>query len=489
MTAGVLLTGAPTHNQTVDWVSLNWSKLESNVRRLQARIVQAVQAGRWGKAKALRRLLTRSFSAKALAVKRVTENKGRRTTGVDGETWTTPRQKAAAIGSLRSRGYQSQPRKRVYIPKPGSHKQRKLGIPTMKDRAMEALQLQALGPIAETTGDPNCYGFRPKRSTADAIEQCFIILGRKQTAQWVMEGDIRACFDEISHQWLAANIPLEPCILEQWLKAGVIDGGTLHEVNAGTPQGGIASPVMANLTLDGLEQKLQQQLGVRRSLREKNKVHLVRYADDFIISGSNRSLLEEEVIPTVRGFLRERGLTLSPDKTHVTHIDQGFDFLGQNLRKYNGKLLIKPARKSVKVLLQKVRRVVKANAQATAGHLILQLNPILRGWANYHRHVVSKAIFGNVAHQISDIIWRWAARRHPRKSRRWTKQKYFRTVGSRNRVFFGQIEGRDNQPYLIDLFDVAGVSIKRHIKIRNTANPYDPQWREYFDKRQARSLA
>lgn len=489
MTAGNVLTGAPTHNRTIDWASLNWRKLEGNVRRLQARIVQAVQAGRWNKVKALQRLLTRSFSAKALAVKRVTENKGKRTAGVDGKIWTTPKQKAAAIKSLQSRGYRTQPRRRVYIPKPGNKKQRKLGIPTMKDRAMEALHLQALDPIAETTGDPNSYGFRPKRSTADAIEQCFILVGRKQTAQFVIEGDIRACFDEISHQWLEANIPLEPRILQQWLKAGVIEADTLLEVEAGTPQGGIASPVMANLTLDGLEQMLQQQFGASWSLKKKNKVYLVRYADDFVISGSNRQLLEKEVIPAVQRFLAERGLTLSPDKTHVTHIDQGFDFLGQNLRKYNGKLLIKPSRKSVKTLLQKVRRVVKANAQATAGHLILQLNPILRGWANYHRHVVSKAIFGTVAHHTINILWRWATRRHPRKSRKWIKQKYFRTVSGRNWVFFGQIEGRDNQPRLIDLFDVAGVSIKRHIKIRNTANPYDPQWRDYFEKRQARRLA
>jgi RNA-directed DNA polymerase len=489
MTAGLVLTGAPPHNQTVEWANLNWRELEGNVRRLQARIVQAIQAGRWGKVKALQRLLTRSFSAKALAVKRVMENKGKRTAGVDGETWTTPRQKASAIRSLQSRGYRTQPRKRVYIPKPGSRKQRKLGIPTMKDRAMEALYLQALDPIAETLGDPNSYGFRPKRSTADAIEQCFIILGRKYSAQWVMEGDIRACFDEISHQWLAANIPLEPRILQQWLKAGVEDGGRLLAVNAGTPQGGIASPVMANLTLDGLEQRLQQQFGATRILRGKNKVHLVRYADDFIITGSSRQLLEEEVKPVVQRFLAERGLTLSPDKTRVTHIDQGFDFLGQNLRKYKGKLLIKPARKSVKALLRKVRGVVKANAQATAGHLIVQLNPILRGWANYHCHGVSKATFGMVAYRISDIIWRWAVRRHPRKSKTWLKQKYFHTVGSRNRVFFGQIEGRDNQSHRIDLFDVAGVPIKRHIKIRNTANPYDPQWRDYFEQRQTRQLA
>ena len=489
MTAGLVLTGASPHNQEIDWASLNWRKLEGNVRRLQTRIVQAIQAGRWGKVKALQRLLTHSFSAKALAVRRVTENKGKRTPGVDGEIWTTPRQKVAAIKSLQSRGYRTQPRKRVYIPKPGSRKQRKLGIPTMKDRAMEALYLQAFDPIAETMGDPNSYGFRPKRSTADAIEQCFIILGRKYSAPWVMEGDIRACFDEISHQWLAANIPLERRILRQWLKAGVLDKGRLLEVNAGTPQGGIASPVMANLTLDGLEQRLQQQFGTTRSLREKNKVHLVRYADDFIITGSSRQLLEEEVKPVVQRFLAERGLTLSPDKTRVTHIDQGFDFLGQNLRKYKGRLLIKPARKSVKALLRKVREVVKANAQATAGHLIVQLNPILRGWANYHRHGVSKATFGRVAYWISDIIWRWAVRRHPRKSKTWIKQKYFHTVGDRTRVFFGQIEGRDNQSHQIDLFDVAGVPIKRHIKIRNTANPYDPQWRDYFEQRQTRQLA
>ena len=487
MTAGVLLTGAPTHNQTVDWASLNWRKLEGNVRRLQARIVQAIQAGRWGKVKALQRLLTRSFSAKALAVKRVTANKGKRTAGVDGEIWTTPKQKAVAIKSLQSRGYRTQPRRRVYIPKPGSKKQRKLGIPTMKDRAMEALHLQALDPIAETTGDPNSYGFRPKRSTADAIEQCFTVLGRKPSAQYVLEGDIRACFDEISHQWLEANLPLEPRILQQWLKAGVIEAGTLLEVDAGTPQGGIASPAMANLTLDGLELMLQQKFGASQPLKRKNKVNLVRYADDFVISGSSRELLEDEVAPTVQRFLAERGLTLSPDKTDITHIDQGFDFLGQNLRKYNGKLLIKPSHKSVKTLLQKVRWEVKANAQATAGHLILQLNPILRGWANHHRHVVSKATFSRVAYDVGDIIWRWAARRHPRKRVGWIKRKYFRTVGGRNRVFFGQVAGKNNQPRLIDLFDVAGVPIKRHIKVRNSANPYDPQWRDYFEQRQTRS--
>ena len=484
MTAGLTLTGAPTHNE-IDWTSIDWQKVEGNVRRLQARIVKAVQAGRWGKVKALQRLLTRSFSGKALAVKRVTENKGKRTPGVDGEIWTTPGQKATAIKSLRQRGYQAQPLRRVYIPKGKGKKKRKLGIPTMRDRAMQALYLLALDPIAETTGDLNSYGFRPKRSTADAIEQCFIALGRKHSAHWILEGDIEACFDEISHDWLLEHIPIEPHILKQWLAAGVIEKQDFHHMEAGTPQGGIASPVMANLTLDGLEQALHQRFGYKKQIKWKLKVNLIRYADDFIITGNSQELLQAEVAPVVQQFLYARGLILSPQKTQLTHIDQGFDFLGQSVRKYNGKLLIKPAKKSIKSLLSKVRQVVKANAQAPAGHLIAQLNPILRGWANYHCHVISKAIFNQVAYQISDTIWRWAMRRHPRKTKRWVKQKYFRTVGTRHRVFYGELMGKGGQSRRIHLFDLSGVPIKRHTKIRNEANPYDPAWRPYFDKRQA----
>jgi RNA-directed DNA polymerase len=248
-------TGAVSH-LAVDWQTLDWEQAHRTVRRLQARIVKATQEGRWGKVKALQHLLTHSFSAKALAVKRVTENQGKRTPGVDGELWDTPHKKAKAVQSLRQHGYRPQPLRRCYIDKEDGRK-RPLGIPTMLDRAMQALYLQALDPVAETTADPNSYGFRPERSTADAIEQCFKVLAQHTNATWILEGDIRGCFDHISHDWLETHIPMDKGMLRKWLKAGYLEDAVLHPTDEGTPQGGIISPVLANLTLDGVEAVLQ----------------------------------------------------------------------------------------------------------------------------------------------------------------------------------------------------------------------------------------
>jgi RNA-directed DNA polymerase len=342
----------------------------------------------------------------------------------------------------------------------------------------------ALDPVAETLADPNSYGFRRERSPADAIQQCYTILARKDSAPWILEGDIRACFDTICHDWLLANIPMNKTILNKWLRAGYIEQSTLHPTEEGVPQGGIVSPVIANLTLDGLETMLRAGYpkGTRRA--REAKVHLVRFADDWVITGSCRELLESEIKPLVEEFLRERGLELSREKTHTTHIDHGFDFLGQNIRKYDGKLLIKPSQKSVKRLLDQVRETIKANRQVSAGLLIARLNPIIRGWAQYHRHVVSKDTFEKIDHAVFQAIWRWAKRRHPNKGKRWVKQKYFRTIGGRNWVFYGDLEGKE-----LRLFSAAGVPIKRHIKIRGKANPYDPDWELYFEERLAAKMA
>jgi len=234
------------------WDGIDWSRCEREVRRLQARIVKAVQEGRWGKVKALQRLLTCSFHGKALAVKRVTENRGKRTAGVDGVVCSTPASMYKAIALLRRRGYQPQPLRRVHIPK-ANGKLRPLGIPTMHDRAMQALHLLALSPVSETTADGNSYGFRPGRSTADAIAQCFTLLSRKTSPVWVLEGDIRGCFDNISHEWMLRHVTMDKEVLRKWLKAGYVENGCLFDTKAGTPQGGIISPTLANLTLDGLE--------------------------------------------------------------------------------------------------------------------------------------------------------------------------------------------------------------------------------------------
>lgn len=338
--------------------------------------------------KALQRLFTHSFSGKALAVRRVTENQGKNTPGVDKDIWNTPEKKAKAIQSLKQRGYHPQPLKRVYIPK-SNNKLRPLSIPCMSDRAMQVLYLLALSPIAETTGDRNSYGFRPERSTADAIEQCFTVLSHKYSAQWVLEGDIKACFDGFSHSWLEAHIPMEKSILHKWLKAGYIDQHVFHRTEEGTPQGSPISPVLANLVLDGLESELRALYPGDRQSR-KAKVNLIRFADDFVVTGSSKELLEHEVKPLVEQFLRERGLRLSEEKTLVTHVEDGFDFLGQQVRKYHGKLIIKPAKKNVKAFLEKVRKIVKDHQGTTAGQLILLLNPLIRGWARYHQHVESR---------------------------------------------------------------------------------------------------
>ncbi len=248
--------GASFHGVT-DWHAIEWQKVNKNVRRLQVRIVKATQEGRWNKVKALQRLLTHSFSGKALAVRRVTENQGKNTPGVDKVTWNTPQKKINAVYSLRQKGYHPQPLRRIYIPKKNG-KKRPLGIPVMKCRAMQALYLLALDPVAETTADPNSYGFRSQRSTADAIEQCFKALGKARSPQWILEGDIKGCFDAISHDWLLAHIPMEKAILRKWLKAGYMEKYVLHPTEEGTPQGGICSPVLANMTLDGLEKVLME---------------------------------------------------------------------------------------------------------------------------------------------------------------------------------------------------------------------------------------
>jgi len=288
-------------------------------------------------------------------------------------------------------------------------------------------------------------------------------------------------FDQISHDWMLAHIPMDNAILRKWLKAGFIDENALHPTEAGTPQGGIISPVAANVTLDGLERVLRErfpQLGHGRSAL----VNMVRYADDFIVTGRSKELLESEVKPLVVEFFKARGLELSQVKTRITHIEEGFDFLGQNVRKYNGKLLIRPSRKNVRAFLDKVRGIIKSNKQAKTGNLIALLNPVIRGWAYYHRHVASSAVFRKVDSAIFDCLWHWARRRHRNKSSRWTYKKYFEHPDGRY-VFRERARGEDGKPRVTSLFRAGSLSIIRRVKIRGDANPYDPRCEAYFERR------
>jgi RNA-directed DNA polymerase len=280
---------------------------------------------------------------------------------------------------------------------------------------------------------------------------------------------------------------METAILKKWLKAGYIERRCFHTTEEGTPQGGIISPVIANMTLDGLERLLLSHFSKTSRKGRKAKVNLIRYADDFIITGDSKELLEQEVKPLVEHFMRERGLELSEEKTVITHIEQGFDFLGQTVRKYRRgkrtKFFITPSKKNVKAFLRKIRKRIKEGKNLTAGELIGDLNPQIRGWALYHRHAVSKAIFHAVDHAIFQAIWKWARRRHRHKPRRWIKEKYFPDEGPNRWVFTGLFKNEEGQTKMVRLLAASSIRIERHTKIRAEANPYDPAWERYFERR------
>ena len=342
---------------------------------------------------------------------------------------------------------------------------------------MQALHLLALEPIAEPQADRNAYGVRPKRSTADAIQQCFIALANKHSATWVLEADIKACFDRINQHWLDINIPMDKTTLRQGLQAGYIEQKVWYPTTEGTPQGGVISPTLMNMTRDGLETVAKQ-----AAPQHHHKVNTIRYADDFIVTGASKEVLEQQVKPAVEAFLAERGLVLSAEKTHITHSSDGFDFLGFHLRKYGDKLLIKPTKQNVKALLSKVRGIIKSNPTAKTENLIRQLNPVLRGWAYYYRHVVAKQTVSYIDNALFWAIQRWIRRRHPNKKRQWRKRRYYERRGLRDGVFSATIRNPSGQPSRLALFSLSDVPIQRHIKIQAVATP-SPMYREYFERR------
>lgn len=466
------------------WQTINWVSCEKEVRKLQVRIVEALKANRIGKVKSLQRILISSFSAKALAVRRVTSNSGGSTAGVDKETWLTPIRRYKAISSLTTRGYKPKPLRRVFIPKKNG-KMRPLGIPTIKDRAMQVLFLMALEPIAETLADGNSYGFRKYRSCADATDQTYKCLHKKTSAQWVLEGDIKGCFDHISHEWLLDNVIIDKEMLRKWLKAGVIEKNVFHMTDEGTPQGGIISPTLANITLDGMEALVAKHSTRRDNGKTySNKVNLVRYADDFIVTGDTKEVLQE-IKSELIVFLKDRGLELSEEKTLITHIKDGFDFLGFNIRKYgNGMLLIKPSKKNQKKFAESTHEVIYKMRSAKQTDVIGKLNPKISGWANYYRYVSSKEVFSKLDHIIFLQLRRWSIRRHHDKSLKWIEKKYWQHDGKRGWIFGTKGKDKKGKEKIYRLIQLTHTPILRYTKIRSKANPFDPRYDEYFKQRQ-----
>ena len=461
----------------LQWNQIDWKKAEEQVNRLQVRIVKATLEQKWRLVKRLQYLMTNSFYAKAIAVKRVTTNKGKKTPGIDGELWESDKDKMDAVTALDCRTYHAKPLRRVYIEKFGKKEKRPLGIPTMGDRAMQALQLLALEPVAETTADRISFGFRRYRSPEDAKEYAFSILSRRDSPQWILEGDIKSCFDKISHQWMLENIPTDKRILKEFMKCGYIEKGQLYPTTEGSPQGGVISPTYANMVLDGLEPMILDiywRSKVKKTFSVKynsHKVHVVRFADDFIVTASDKETLEE-IKGMIERFLQQRGLVLSQEKTVITNIHNGFDFLGWNFRKFKGKLIIKPSHKSMSKVTRKISEVIKENRASKQEVLIRKLNEIKVGWANYHHSACAKRCFNTIDHRTWEMLWRWAKRRHPNKGKHWIVKKYWRTHKGRKWTFMSDRN---------ILFLMMDMPIVRKGQMALDKNPFLD--REYFENR------
>ena len=451
------------------WATIDWKEAEKQTSRLQRKISKARKDGDINRAKQLQHLLTVSFYPRAMAVRKVSQdNKGKHTPGVDGVLWTTSEQKYEAVLNLNKGRYRSQPLRRIYIPKK-SGKLRPLSIPTMYDRAMQALYAMALDPVQEATADPNSYGFRIGRCCQDACEEIFKCTSRKNQNPWALDADIRGCFDNISHQWLLENVQMEKHVSKEFLKAGYIFNGGMFPTVSGTPQGGVISPILANITLNGMEKLVKEKVS--------KKACLTRYADDLVITAPTRELIEQSK-EILTPFLAERGLEFSEEKTKIVHITDGFDFLGWNFRKNKGKMIIKPSNASVKGMKEKLHKtILETGIAMNQDNLIWLLNPIILGWGSYHRTTCAKIAFHDIDHYVVQSLIKWAKKRHPMKGLKWQHDRYWRKSGKRKWTFATE----KNR-----LFVLADMPIRRHIKVRSFENPYlNPG---YFESRKKNTM-
>jgi RNA-directed DNA polymerase len=487
-----------------EWSDINWRKLERNVFKLQKRIYQASNRGDVKLVRRLQKLLISSWAAKATSVRRVTqENKGKKTAGVDGVKSLTPKQRFALINKI-TLGSKVKPTRRVWIPKPGTDEERPLGIPTMEDRALQALVKLVLEPEWEARFEPNSYGFRPGRSCHDAIGAIFNAVSQK--SKYVLDADISKCFDRINHDVLLSKLNTYPTLRKQiraWLKAGVMDGNKLFPTDEGTPQGGVISPLLANVALHGIEElikglapkfEMRDSRGHTYGLRDKIKsISLIRYADDFVVLHEDVEVVKLCQVE-IEKWLSGIGLELKPSKTRLAHTlnklddeQPGFNFLGFNVRqfpvgKYNSgertrggllgfKTIITPSKESQERHYRKVAEVINKSRGLNQATLIKNLNPIIRGWCNYFSTVVSQKIFSRLWHLVVWKLLKWGRHRHRNKSKKWIRRKYFKTVEGNNWVF---ATGEGNNP--LKLIQHSSTEINRYVKVKGMASPYDGNW-------------
>ncbi|RMG53552.1 MAG: group II intron reverse transcriptase/maturase [Gammaproteobacteria bacterium] len=460
--------------QLVDWSQVNWVKVYKLIRNLQRRIFRARKLGQWKQLRRLQKLLLKSYANLLESVRRITQdNQGKNTPGVDKEVIKTPEDRVKLV--INWEMPKAYPTRRVFIPK-ANGKKRPLGIPTMRDRVAQNIVKNYLEPEWEAVFEPNSYGFRAGRNCHDAITQVHKRLhGKKGFDRWVLDADIKGCFDNLAHDSILRAIKSVPRgdLIQDWMKAGYVYEGILNPSETGTPQGGVCSPLLSNIGLHGLEEFVKNY---------NKKMGIIRYADDFIITAKSRKELEE-IIPAIKQWLLERGLELSEEKTKLRHIDEGFNFLGFNARHYAGKLLIKPQKEKVLSFCKKIGRIIQKMATVKQEALIRKLNPILRGFANYYQGAVSKEIFGYIKTRVWQYLWNWCKRRHLKRRLKWVKDKYFRRIRGMDWTFCCDVKNRKGRNKPLCLYNIHRTPIIRHIKVKGTASPFDGKLTEYWEKR------